>query len=64
MDIISFSTSWVAIITLATVTTYFDKKKNVTITDKMSYIYISSDALLRIIVLSIVTKVTLDFFYK
>lgn len=60
MGLMTMTTSWTFIIILTTLMTYEDKKNKVNFTSKRSYLYIASDAILRIILLSIVMKVTME----
>lgn len=61
MDIISLSSSWTLVIIIATLITYEDKKNKVNVTSKSSYVYIASDAIVRIVILSVVMKFTMEF---
>ncbi|WP_414051289.1 hypothetical protein [Macrococcus animalis] len=61
MDIIAMSSSWTLVIIIATLITYEDKKYQVNVTSKSSYFYIASDVIMRIVILSVVMKFTMEF---
>ncbi|WP_414052721.1 hypothetical protein [Macrococcus animalis] len=61
MDIIAMSSSWTLVIIIATLITYEDKKNQVNVTSKSSYFYIASDVIMRIVILSVVMKFTMEF---
>ncbi|XWL03367.1 hypothetical protein AB4G91_05200 [Macrococcoides goetzii] len=60
MDIFSMISSWTFVIIIATLMTYEDKKDNVKLASKRSYCYIATDAIMRIAILSIVMKYTME----
>lgn len=61
MDIFSMISSWTFVIIIATLMTYEDKKNQVKVTCKRSYCYIATDAIMRILFLSVVMKFTMEF---
>ncbi|WP_414049443.1 hypothetical protein [Macrococcus animalis] len=61
MDIFSMISSWTFVIIIATLMTYEDKKNQVNVTSISSYFYIASDAIVRIVILSVVMKFTMEF---
>lgn len=61
MTIFSMISSWTFVIIIVSLITYEDKKKNINISSKKSYLYIASDAFLRIAVISVAMKLTMDF---
>lgn len=61
MDIFSMISSWTFVSIIATLMTYEDKKNKVKVTSKRSYFYIATDAIIRIIILSVVMKFTMGF---
>lgn len=52
--------SWTFVIIIATLMTYKDKKDKVKLASKRSYFYIATDAIMRIAILSIVMKYTME----
>lgn len=61
MDIFSMITSWTFVIIIATLMTYEDKKNKMKVTSKRSYCYIATDTIMRILILSVVMKFTMEF---
>ncbi|RAK46453.1 hypothetical protein BHU61_03080 [Macrococcus epidermidis] len=61
MDIFSMISSWPFVIIISTLMTYEDKKDNVKLASKRSYCYIATDAIMRIFILSVVMKFTMEF---
>ncbi|MFC6291737.1 hypothetical protein [Macrococcus epidermidis] len=53
--------SWPFVIIISTLMTYEDKKDNVKLASKRSYCYIATDAIMRIFILSVVMKFTMEF---
>ncbi|WP_414047974.1 hypothetical protein ACMGE7_04695 [Macrococcus equi] len=60
MDIFSMISSWTFVIIIATLMTFEDKKNQVNVTSKRSYLYIAMDGILRIAILSVVMKLSMD----
>lgn len=61
MDIFSMISSWTFVIIIAALMTYEDKNNQVKVTSKRSYCYIATDAIMRIVILSVVMKFTMEF---
>lgn len=61
MDIFSMISSWTFVIIIAALMTYEDKNNQVKVTSKLSYCYIATDAIMRIVILSVVMKFTMEF---